>query len=139
MNIINQKDAHDLHRNCFVCGEAQSNPAGLGIEFSDTGNDSVCADFLVENSHQGYVGLLHGGIAGTLLDAAMTHCLLNRNIPALTAELTVRYHHPIYVGSQVKVRGELLQQKRGIFLMSASLVVNNEVAVSAKAKFLQPK
>lgn len=39
-----------------------------------------------------YIDLLHGGIASTLLDAAMTHCLLSKGIEALTAELNVRFH-----------------------------------------------
>jgi acyl-coenzyme A thioesterase PaaI-like protein len=38
--------------------------------------NEVVAEYQVDKKHQGYTNLLHGGIASTLLDAAVTHCFL---------------------------------------------------------------
>ncbi len=136
LNNIQKNDAQKSHNNCFVCADQQSNLSGLGLDFRADGLDKVQAQFNVQYCHQGYTGLLHGGIASTLLDGAMTHCLLQQNIPALTAELSVRYHQPIPLGSTVSIFAELLQRKRGIFLLAARLVVDEEIMASATGKFL---
>jgi acyl-coenzyme A thioesterase PaaI-like protein len=69
----------------------------------------------------------------------MTHCLLSQGIEALTAELNVRFHIPILVGDSVQVIGRLLSQRRGIYLLEATLLVAKQVCVKATGKFIQPK
>jgi uncharacterized protein (TIGR00369 family) len=133
------EEALRQHSECFVCGDPQQNPFGLAVKFTPVCDGIVTARFHVKASHQGYHGLLHGGIASTLLDAAMTHCLLQKGIVGLTAELTVRYHNTINVGDEVFIRGEVVQQRHGIFQLASSLTVNDKIQVSAKGKFLKPR
>ncbi|WP_456297030.1 PaaI family thioesterase [Vibrio sp. AK197] len=124
-----------LHEHCFAC--SLSNPWGLAVEFSlNEQSGVVSGEFIVAKHHQGYNGLLHGGLASTLLDAAMTHCLLRRQLPAFTAELNTRYHSPIMVGDRIAIRGELIEKRRSVYFMSASLEVDQHIAVSASAKFM---
>jgi uncharacterized protein (TIGR00369 family) len=101
--------------------------------------NEVAANYQVDKKHQGYIDLLHGGIASTLLDAAMTHCLLSKGIEALTAELNVRFHTPVLVGDSVQVIGRLISQRRGIYLLEATLSVAKQICVKATGKFIQPK
>ena len=102
-------------------------------------DNKVTAYYRVDEKHQGYTNLLHGGIASTLLDAAMTHCLLSQGIEALTAELNIRFHAPIKIGDSVQIIGRLLSQRRGIYLLEASLSVAKQICVKATGKFIQPK
>lgn len=132
-------DAQKLHRSCFVCGQSSCAPFGLAIKYLPLDQESAHAEIVIEHRHQGYDGLLHGGIASALLDGAMTHCLLQQNIPALTAELNVRFHEPIALGDTVYIMAKVVQQRRGIYLMEGQLTVEGKCCVSAKAKFLQPK
>ena len=135
-SLIDHDAMHKLHQHCFAC--SSNNPWGLMLDFYlDEQSGIVTGHFFVAAHHQGYNGLLHGGLASTLLDAAMTHCLLCKHIPALTAELSVRYHAPIKLGAQIKIRAELVKQKRHIYLMVATLEVDHEVTVSASAKFMR--
>ncbi len=127
----------NLHQMCAVCGSSQNNQHSLHVNFSVSGEQSVHSEFKVLARHQGYTGLLHGGIASSLLDAAMTHCLLNQNVVALTAQLDVRYHHPIKVDDLIKVTGECVAVKRGVYFLNAELVVDGVVRVSAKGKFIK--
>ena len=69
----------------------------------------------------------------------MTHCLLSKGIEALTAELNVRFHTPVLVGDTVQIIGRLISQRRGIYLLEATLSVAKQVCVKATGKFIQPK
>ena len=127
------------HANCVVCGDGDQNPHSLQLKFTHVAENEVAADYRVNKKHQGYTNLLHGGIASTLLDAAMTHCLLAKGIEALTAELNVRFHMPVLVGDSVQIMGRLISQRRGIYLLEATLSVAKQVCVKATGKFIQPK
>jgi len=127
------------HANCVVCSDGHQNPHSLQLKFKNVAESEVAADYRVDKKHQGYTNLLHGGIASTLLDAAMTHCLLSEGIEALTAELNVRFHTPVLVGDSVQVVGRLISQRRGIYLLEATLSVAKQVCVKATGKFIQPK
>ncbi len=127
------------HANCVVCSDVAQNPHSLQLKFTSSADNKVTAYYRVDKKHQGYTNLLHGGIASTLLDAAMTHCLLSQGIEALTAELNIRFHVPVLVGDSVQVIGRLLSQRRGIYLLEASLLVAKQVCVKATGKFIRPK
>lgn len=127
---------HQSHVMCAVCGTEENNDYSLGAKFEAQDAHSVCGEFVVLPRHQGYLGLLHGGIASSLLDAAMTHCLLSQQIAALTAQLDVRYHAPIKVGEQIEVKGQLVSVKRGVYFLKAVLSVDQEIRVSANGKFI---
>ncbi|MCG3728636.1 PaaI family thioesterase [Vibrio cincinnatiensis] len=128
--------AVDSHVMCAVCSTPEKNFYSLGMNFTAVLNGKVTGSFTVEPRHQGYLGLLHGGIASSLLDAAMTHCLLQQGIPALTAQLTVRFHHPINVGDRLTVIGQCDEERRGLYSLSAQLQVEGQCRVSAIGRFL---
>ena len=48
-------------RQCFLCGV--ENPIGLKLSFYELGDGRVATRFLPQQRHQGYPGVLHGGIA----------------------------------------------------------------------------
>jgi len=55
----------DFQHWCFACG--QLNPGGLHLEF-DVSRDRAEARYTALQRHQGYDGLLHGGVVTALLD-----------------------------------------------------------------------
>jgi hypothetical protein len=100
----------------------------MGFEFAIGKNGEVTAEIDCQNIHihQGYDGILHGGIIASPFDSAMVNCLFARGIVALTAEFKVRFklrESRIAVGkneiciSQQKVRHKksrwLLKQRNG--------------------------
>ncbi|HHX8262089.1 TPA: PaaI family thioesterase [Vibrio diabolicus] len=130
---------HEAHYQCAVCSSIDANPNSLAVNYQCLADGSVVGEFHVLPRHQGYTDLLHGGIASSLLDGAMTHCLLFRNIQALTAQLDVRYHAPIELDERVTITAYCEGERRGIYQLVAQLLVNNEVRVTAKGKFIRPK
>ncbi len=130
--------AQQSHAHCMVCGLREHNSYSLGLVFSPQADGTVSAPFVVTTKHQGYTGLLHGGMTSTLLDAAMTHCLFSQGIQALTAELTVRFMAPISLGQTLMVCAQMLGQRRGIYQLEAWLMAGQQKVARASAKFIAP-
>ena len=130
--------AQQSHTHCMVCGLREHNSDSLELVFSPQLDGTVSAPFVVSTKHQGYTGLLHGGMTSTLLDAAMTHCLFMQGVQALTAELTVRFMAPICLGQTIYVCAKMLGQRRGIYQLEAWLIAGQQKVARASAKFIAP-
>lgn len=124
-----------LHSRCIVCGRA--NPLGLGQDFTLEPDGSVATIFPGGAVFEGYAGFLHGGLSAALLDGAMTHCLFARGIQALTAELRIRYRHPISTQSSARVRGWLTESHGRLHVLGADLSQDGRVMASAVGKFME--
>ncbi len=83
---------------CFACGNM--NPAGLHLVFDKT-SDRVTTVFTPQREHQGYSGLVHGGILCILLDEVMAHMSAMSGYNAATARLEVRFRKPAPVGEKI--------------------------------------
>lgn len=96
---------------CFVCGE--KNPSGLHLVFS-LHDGKVTAEFFPEKIHQGYKDIVHGGIISALLDEAMVKVALMQKMPAITAELNVRFKNPLAVGDKAIVEATITKVSKRI-------------------------
>jgi len=127
----------NLHRNCFACGS--NNGMGLGLKFYRQEDGSVFGDFFADPKFEGYSGIIHGGIVATLLDSAMTHCLLMENIPALTGRLSIKYSTPIRTGTAVKLEARIVDQFHEMFILEGKALVDGKRVASAEAKYRSMK
>lgn len=123
------------HPYCVVC--SQSNPAGLGVQFTVREDGSVSASFLGHSGLEGYPGCLHGGVIASLLDGAMTNCLFAHGYVALTAELKVRYRKPVLIGVEIAIHARILRSQTPLHLLEAELEQEGCVKVIASAKFCE--
>lgn len=123
------------HPHCFACGDPAE--GGLGLRFRIEAGGDVTAAWDCPARGEGYPGLLHGGLAATLLDAAMTHALFARGIVARTGELRVRYRHPICLGSPARIRARLARSLEPLFLLEAELTQGVSRCATARAKFMR--
>lgn len=96
-------------RMCFVCG--LQNPVGLKVRFFDDGQCAVRAEVVIPDIHQGYPGVAHGGIVAALLDEAAGRALMAGEPDRfmVTAELRVRYRHPVPTGQPMVLTGQALE------------------------------
>jgi uncharacterized protein (TIGR00369 family) len=76
---------------CFGCG--RNNPIGLKLSFVRDG-DTCRAEFTPDKAHQGWPGVVHGGILTCLLDEAMSYAAYFGGFTCLTASLEVRLRQP---------------------------------------------
>lgn len=104
--------------HCFVCGE--KNPYGLHLKFS-LHEGKVSSEFVPQKIHQGYKDIIHGGIISTIIDEAMVKAALMQGIPAVTAEITMRFKNPLTVGEKVIVEAIITKRDKKIIETSARM------------------
>jgi acyl-coenzyme A thioesterase PaaI-like protein len=128
-------DPASAHAGCVVCGGA--NERGLRLRYAPADGNGVEAELDCDGSLEGYGGRLHGGIIAAALDGAMTHCLFALGRRAVTAELTVRFKHPVATGRTATVRARIERDLGPLYLLRAELAQDGVVKASAVAKFLE--
>jgi acyl-coenzyme A thioesterase PaaI-like protein len=128
------KLVREPHPHCIVC--SKDNDKGLGLAFSLFGDGRVEADFHSETWHQGYPGILHGGVVSAVLDGAMTNCLFAHGHLGMTGELNVRFRHPVAVGEDSVVSAWIEKCHPPYHLVKAELVQNGKVMARATGKFV---
>jgi acyl-coenzyme A thioesterase PaaI-like protein len=126
---------HEMHSGCVVCG--QCGPGRLGLKFDVHDDGSVTADFDCRAAYEGYDGMLHGGVISAIADGAMTNCLFAHGIKAVTGELTVRFRHPIELGTPLTVTARIARDASPLFMVEAELVQSGLTKATAKAKFVK--
>ena len=72
---------------CYVCGP--ENAEGLHIEFEADSPTSARAIYIAREEHCGWPGLLHGGLAFTLMDEALAYALYFQNLYGVTDRKSV--------------------------------------------------
>ncbi|HOX06799.1 MAG TPA: PaaI family thioesterase [Planctomycetota bacterium] len=122
------------HARCIMCGS--ENSSSLGLVFRPSADGGVAAEFKGHAGLQGYEGLLHGGIASALLDAAMTNCLFRHGVKAVTARLAVRFRAPIPFGATLIVQARPIVLRPPLYKLAAELVDNGRVSAEAEAQFM---
>jgi acyl-coenzyme A thioesterase PaaI-like protein len=121
-----------FHQNCFACGS--NDGVGLGLKFYKYEDGTIFGNFFADPKYEGYSGVIYGGIIATLLDSAMTHCLLMKDIPALTGRLSIKYSTPIHTGTVVKLEARIVDQFHEIFILQGKALVDGKRVASAEAK-----
>ena len=112
----------------------------MHLEFTSLVDGRVRAFFDCDRAFEGYVGSLHGGVISALLDGAMTHCIFAHGHAGVTAELKVRYRHPVVTDHPATVRGRISRCSPPLYLMEAELLQDGQVKATAEAKFMdQPQ
>ncbi len=119
--------------NCFVCEAA--NPAGLGVEFfADSDDDSVVADFSLDERFSGAPSYVHGGVVLAVLDEAMAWATIAlAGSFAVTKETTTRFRAPIHVDGAYQVRAEI-EQDDGDELRCRAEVTDTDGRLCATAR-----
>jgi acyl-coenzyme A thioesterase PaaI-like protein len=122
------------HSHCRMCGS--ENEHGLQLKFFMNEAGDVEAEFACAPDWQGYPGILHGGVVAAMIDSAMSNCLFVRQINAVTAEFTIRYHEPVKVHCPATVRARIDKSLSRLHLLSGEVLQNGKVVAHASAKFM---
>ena len=87
---------------------------------------------------QPLVGVVHGGLLGTVLDEAMGWAVSYRSgIMCMAAELKYRYSRPVPVGQPLTVTAELVSSRRNLYTAKGEIRgASGEIHVRGEGKFL---
>ena len=126
-----QGESDDSPRHlCYGCGSR--NPEGLHIHFEVEGR-RVTGQFTARETHVGYPGVAHGGIAASVLDEAMGWAMYAAGAWAMTARMEVKYRKPLPLEREVTVTAEVVRE-RGRVLDAVAQIRGSGGAVLAEAK-----
>ena len=93
---------------CFGCGDR--NPHGLKLDFRIEDKRAV-AEFQPRAEHQGYPGLVHGGITAAALDEAMGWAMWVVGVWAVTGKMEVRFRQPLPLDAKATVSAEVIRNR----------------------------
>jgi acyl-coenzyme A thioesterase PaaI-like protein len=127
--------AASSHAGCLLCGN--QNPLSMHLQFGVDEHQVVHARFQAHEMLQGYQGMVHGGVICALLDAAMTHCLFNRSIEAVTGEMSVKFAVPVPCHASLSLRAWVEKEIDPLYLLRAELQADGKILASAEAKFMR--
>lgn len=137
MDQINDLAVNERWRNaahwCFACGK--ENPIGLHLKFEPV-EGGARAVFIPRPEHQGWDGVVHGGLIFTLLDEALAYAALFAHGPAMTAEFRVRMRQPGKIGHEIIAFGWVTSARRRLVETKATLSSVDGIIAEADAKFL---
>jgi uncharacterized protein (TIGR00369 family) len=121
---------------CYVCG--RKNPIGLAVDFEINADArSIRAKFIPKETHEGYEGIVHGGILSALLDEAMAKLAFGLGIPAVTAEILVKFKSPASPGEVLSVSGRLIHEAHRLIQAEAKIERGPVVVAEATGKLLR--
>jgi uncharacterized protein (TIGR00369 family) len=121
-------------RHCFLCG--LENPQGLKLSFYEDEENRVIVHYVPQDQHQGYPGVLHGGIICAMLDETIGRTLVREDIWAMTAELNVRFLKSVPLGQPLTVIGEMVRLRSRTMEGKGEIrLADNTVAATAEAKY----
>lgn len=119
---------------CFACGT--DNPQGLHVSFRQT-HSGAEAIFVPGANHEGWPGVVHGGILATLLDEAMAYAVWFSEIHAVTARMETRFRRVVGAGQELIISGEVLAQRRGLVdAVGRIILLDGSLVAEASARFV---
>ena len=120
-----------MYDMCFACGK--DNPISLGLKFKEIAENRVRAEFVPGTNHQGYEGIMHGGLVTTLLDEAMVTAITKQGIEAVTAAMEIRFRRAAAIGEKLNITGYITGHK-GRLITTTAYIENMEGKAVARAE-----
>ena len=112
---------------CFGCGE--NNPCGLKLKFEWDGKVAK-AEFTPTELHQGWAGIIHGGIITTVLDEAMGYVAYYEGIKCVTSSMQTRFKRPLSIDEPITVTASLTRNARRYVETEAKITLMDSTLVA---------
>lgn len=121
------------HNNCLFAREPSFMPKVVR-SFDDSG--VLHGRFTGSSEHQGYDGRMHGGIIAAIIDSSMAHCLMGHGVVGYTANLSIKYRHPLLVCREATFITRITGINVGVlYSLECEITQNRKVVAEAAARF----
>jgi acyl-coenzyme A thioesterase PaaI-like protein len=124
------------YQGCFACGGR--NPFGLGLVYRQEG-DAVVTEFTADERHQGFPGVVHGGIVATLLDETLERIGTLEGRWMMTGRLEVRFRRVAPINCSLLAMARVVSSRPRVLIARAVLRLADEpdgVIAEAQGAFL---
>ena len=139
------QDRYAPRNRCFGCGP--SNDKGLRIK-SYLEGDEVVAEWIPQEHHQAFDGILNGGICGALLDChsnwtAAHHLMVRTGAQSppctVTADFHVTLKRPTPMDVPLQLRARVVESSEDRAVVDATLEANGKVTATCRGTFVAVK
>lgn len=122
--------------NCFVCGN--DNPQGLHVRYEiDEAAKTIRGVYRARAEHEGYNRIIHGGVISAIMDEAMVKLAWKLGMPAVSAEITVKFKSPAAPGDELIVSAWLTKTANRLIEVESKVERGPVVISEAKGKLLR--
>jgi acyl-coenzyme A thioesterase PaaI-like protein len=120
---------------CVICGPESR--TGLRVQFRRQGD--AIGSFAPGPAHQGYRGLMSGGLLAAIFDCLHYRLALVRGVVlAVTARIEVDYRAPVPLGRPVRFKARLVARRGRVFDTRAmARLVGGAVAAESRAIYVE--
>jgi acyl-coenzyme A thioesterase PaaI-like protein len=121
---------------CVICGPDCR--AGLRVRFRRRG-DTIVGSFTPGRAHQGYRGLMSGGLLAAIFDCLHYRLALVRGVVlAVTARIEVDYRAPVPLGRPVRFEARLVARRGRVFdTRAVARLAGGIVAAESRAIYVE--
>jgi acyl-coenzyme A thioesterase PaaI-like protein len=135
MTLARLRETH--HSKCLFNRQPSIIP---GLQFSFDKSGVLTGEFVCNGFHQGYDGMVHGGVIASIIDASMAQCLMGHGIVGYTVNLSVKYRKPIIIRKPAAIKTFVSDlHARLLYTMKCEIVQDNKIAVKASGHFFKVK
>lgn len=127
----------DVEHYCFGCGS--QNPHGLLLRFRRRAGGGIWADFTPARTHEGYLGMTHGGILAAIADEAMSWAITDGGDIGVTARMSLAFRRPARVGEPLRAVGTVTERRGRAIEAKARIatVHGDHIVAEASARFIR--
>ena len=124
------------YRGCFICGA--DNPIGLNLKFISDG-EITRTTFKPDPRHEGWKGVVHGGIIAAILDEVMIKAVIAMDVRSVTASMEVRFKKPALVEKEFHFEGRVVERKgKLITTVGKATIEDGTVIAESTGKYIIP-
>lgn len=137
MNEQGPQDALIDDGLCFGCG--RNNPIGLRLTFAWDG-DTYATEWTPAPEHQGWAGIVHGGLLALTLDETLTRAALERHgLHWVTAALNTRLLRSARVGVPLVIQAWVENVRPRLIVCRGEIreAVSGQMVATGEAKLMR--
>ena len=123
--LLREHTGPKQYRNCFGCGA--DNPIGLRLQYRREG-DAVVTEFTPGDEHEGWPGIVHGGIITTLLYEVMENFAYQNGTIAMMRGMSTNFRRPAKTGKRITATARLEVSADREMSVSANLTQDKLIA-----------
>jgi len=120
--------------DCFGCGAG--NPKGLGLELRLEG-EVLRAEFTAEPEHQGWPGIMHGGVVSALLYEVLENVAFFQGKTTMMKSMSTDYRRPGPIGKELALTARIEGASGRKVITSATLSDGENTIAEGKAELVE--
>jgi acyl-coenzyme A thioesterase PaaI-like protein len=105
--------------HCFGCGTLNAHGLQMAMHLEPARS---WAELQLDRRFEGWEGVAHGGIVGTILDEVMAWALVAEDNWGVTARISVAFRKPVPIGQAIRADGWVTRSRRRVVETAGRIV-----------------